>query len=93
MPLPATLSSQVYGVLPSVGQVTAGSCGPRWSGPSECDLGGTVQGRAIASPALRLVSHRVRATAPGSAELRLTMRHAELPLEVLDRELQELVAA
>ena len=33
VPLPTSESSQRAGVVPSFGQITAGLCGPRWSGP------------------------------------------------------------
>jgi alpha-galactosidase len=48
------------------------------------DLAGVVDGNPMA-PALHLVSQRTRTVAPGVAELLLTLRHSELPLEVRAR--------
>ncbi|HEU6450463.1 MAG TPA: glycoside hydrolase family 36 N-terminal domain-containing protein, partial [Gemmatimonadaceae bacterium] len=45
------------------------------------DLAGVVDGNPLA-PALHLVSQRTRTPVPGAAELLLTLRHSELPLEV-----------
>jgi alpha-galactosidase len=48
------------------------------------DLAGVADGNPLA-PALHLVSQRTRTVAPGAAELLLTLRHSESPLEVQAR--------
>jgi alpha-galactosidase len=48
------------------------------------DVAAVADGKPLA-PALHLVSQQTRTVAPGVAELRLTLRHAELPLEVQAR--------
>ena len=46
------------------------------------DLSGQVEGRALDPSRLRLTSHETHMAAPDVAELRLTLTHLDLPLEV-----------
>jgi alpha-galactosidase len=52
------------------------------SAPPRHDLAGLADGRSLASPALRLDGYATRTIAPGVTELRLTLRHRTLPLEI-----------
>ncbi len=58
--------------------------GKTMSSAPRYDLAGVADGTPLA-PALHLVSQRTGAAAPGAVELLLTLRHAELPLEVQAR--------
>lgn len=46
------------------------------------DLAGLAEGRSLAPPALRLIAQQARTAAPGVEEVRLTLKHVDLPLEV-----------
>jgi alpha-galactosidase len=49
------------------------------------ELAGPVGGEPLAPASLRLTAHRMGRVAPGVEELRLTLRHATLPLEIEER--------
>ncbi|MBX6331351.1 MAG: alpha-galactosidase, partial [Gemmatimonadaceae bacterium] len=52
------------------------------SAPPRYDLAGLADGRSLAPPALRLAGYTTRTIAPGVAELRFTLGHRTLPLEI-----------
>jgi alpha-galactosidase len=70
---PADRESDTTRVMPTYPRVT------------QMDLVGTVRGERLDSTSLRLTGHRTGPVAGGGQEVRLTMRHGTLPLEVEER--------
>ena len=70
---PAAGEGELTRVMPSYPRVT------------QLDLVGSAGGARLDSTSLRLTSHRTGVVAPGVEEVRLTMRHASLPLEIEER--------
>lgn len=70
---------------PADGEATLTRVMPTYPRIAPLQLAGTIAGEPIAPASLRLVSHRVTTVSPGVEELRLTLRHATLPVEVEER--------
>ena len=70
---PAAKETDTTRVMPSY---------PRMSAPQ---FAGSLKGERLDTASLRLTAHSTATVAPGVEELRLTLRHATLPLEVEER--------
>jgi alpha-galactosidase len=58
---------------------------PTYPRISQVDLAGSLGSERVDSTSLRLASHRVGSVAPDVGELRITLRHATMPLEIEER--------